>query len=151
MLKDPDNTYNTWLWGCPDGRSDNGHRGEKCMGTVAYFDGVNPGIVLWRGIYTRIAAASISVDENNRMSIVNRFDTTDYAFFDVPKEDRYDNGYREGYGKYEGQGNHSIACGDVDNDGKDEVMSGALCLDDDMSPLWCTYRGHGRRSPPWRV
>ena len=143
MLKDPDNTYNTWLWGCPDGRSDNGHRGEKCMGTVAYFDGVNPGIVLWRGIYTRIAAASISVDENNRMSIVNRFDTTDYAFFDVPKEDRYDNGYREGYGKYEGQGNHSIACGDVDNDGKDEVMSGALCLDDDMSPLWCTYRGHG--------
>ena len=143
MVNDPNNEYNNWFWGTPNGRGDNGHRGEKCMGTVAYLDDVNPGIVLWRGIYTRIVAAGITVDENSRMSIVSRFDTTDYAFTGADEEEKYDNGYREGYEKYEGQGNHSIACGDVDNDGKDEVMSGGLCLDDDMSPLWCTYRGHG--------
>lgn len=103
------------------------------MGTVSYFDGVNPGIALWRGIYTRIAAANVSIDKTtNRMSVGARFDT----------ESGFP-GYQNGYKKYEDQGNHSIACGDVDNDGKDEVISGGLCLDDDMTPLWCTYREHG--------
>lgn len=95
MVGDPKNEYNTWLWGTPNGRGDNTHRGEKCMGTVAYLDGVNPGMVIWRGIYTRIAAASISIDKDNRMHIENRFDTTDYIFANASEDEKYDNGFRE--------------------------------------------------------
>ena len=130
------NITSTNVWG-----DTYGHRTEKCMGVVSYFDGVNPGIGIWRGIYYggsgsgpgRTAAANISVDNStNRMTVVNRFDTWSSG-----------NGYKSGYEKYIGQGNHSVAVGDVDNDGKDEFMSGGLCLDDDLKPLWCTYRGHG--------
>lgn len=116
-----------YIWG------DNyGHRSDKFLDVVAYLDGVNPHIVTWRGIYhgqsaygpgrTAVAAYKIV---NNRFQFVADFDTQVDGT------------------QYKGQGNHNITVGDVDEDGKDEIISGGLCLDNDLSVLWCTGRGHG--------
>ncbi|MBQ3110889.1 MAG: hypothetical protein IJC69_07095, partial [Clostridia bacterium] len=116
-----------YIWG------DNyGHRSDKFLDVVAYLDGVNPHIVTWRGIYhgqsaygpgrTAVAAYKIV---NNRFQFVADFDTQVDGT------------------QYKGQGNHNITVGDVDDDGKDEIISGGLCLDHDLSVLWCTGRGHG--------
>lgn len=123
-----------YVWG------DNyGHRSEKYFDVAAYLDGVHPYIVTWRGIYSgqsrygtgRTAAAAFRII-NNRFSLEYSFDTLSGKA-----------GYKQGYEKYVGQGNHNISVGDADNDGKDEIISGNLCLDDDLSVLWCSGRGHG--------
>lgn len=47
------------------------------------------------------------------------------------------------YPDYRGQGNHNLAVGDVDNDGKDEIVYGACCIDHDGRGLYSTGLGHG--------
>jgi rhamnogalacturonan endolyase len=51
--------------------------------------------------------------------------------------------FDNGYSSYAGQGNHNLAVGDVDNDGKDEIMYGSCAIDDDGSGLYSTGYGHG--------
>lgn len=50
---------------------------------------------------------------------------------------------------YAGKGNHNVSTGDMDNDGFDELVIGALAIDHDGSVLWCKdgvdgqdYQGH---------
>lgn len=117
-----------YIWG------DNyGHRSEKYLDVPAYLDGTHPYVVTWRGIYSgqskygtgRTAAAAFRITEDNRFRLEYTFDT------------------KTAGSEYVGQGNHNITVGDVDNDGKDEIISGNLCLDDDLSVLWCSGKGHG--------
>lgn len=49
----------------------------------------------------------------------------------------------EKWGMYCHQGFHSIRMGDVDFDGKDEVIYGQMVLDDDGTGLHSTGMGHG--------
>jgi len=44
---------------------------------------------------------------------------------------------------YRGQGNHNLAVGDVDDDGRDEILYGACCIDHDGKGLYSTGLGHG--------
>jgi hypothetical protein len=44
---------------------------------------------------------------------------------------------------YAGQGNHQLSVADVDGDGKDEVVYGAMAVDDNGNGLWTTRNGHG--------
>jgi rhamnogalacturonan endolyase len=44
---------------------------------------------------------------------------------------------------YRGQGNHSIAVADVDDDGKDEIIYGACVIDHDGTGLYSKGLGHG--------
>ncbi len=44
---------------------------------------------------------------------------------------------------YKGQGFHNLRVGDVDFDGRDEIVYGHMCVDHDGSPLWTTGYGHG--------
>jgi rhamnogalacturonan endolyase len=45
--------------------------------------------------------------------------------------------------EYAGQGNHNLSVGDVDGDGRDEIIYGSVCVDDDGRGLWNTKLGHG--------
>lgn len=44
---------------------------------------------------------------------------------------------------YRGQGNHNLRVGDVDGDGKDEIIYGSCTIDDDGKGLYTTGLGHG--------
>lgn len=107
-----------------DWGDDYGNRVDRYLGCVAYLDGETPSIVTWRGYYARMVAVALDFKEG-RLVERCRFDTN------------------EAGDEYMHQGNHSILAADVDNDGKDEVISGAICLDDDFSVLWCSFRMHG--------
>ncbi|MBP5458111.1 MAG: hypothetical protein J6Y37_16610 [Paludibacteraceae bacterium] len=104
-----------------------GHRGNWMKGCVAFLP-VNgkaqPCAVTTRGIYTYSYAAAYSWDGSTLSTLWRH--TSD----------------RQGQGIY-GQGAHSVTCGDVDNDGFDEIIVGAACLDHDGSLLWSTGLGHG--------
>jgi len=44
---------------------------------------------------------------------------------------------------YRNQGNHNLSVGDVDGDGRDEIIYGACCIDHDGKGLYSTGWGHG--------
>lgn len=102
-----------------------GNRSERYLSCVAYLGGENASMVAWRGYYGRTAAAAYDLVGG---WLVER------ARFDTAKV---------GNGKYKGNGNHNIAVADADGDGLDEIFCGSLVLDDDLSVLWCSWRGHG--------
>lgn len=126
-----------------------GNRCDRFVADVAYLDGEKPYAVYWRGYYTgstgaRTGVFGATLDENKKIKCDYCFDT-----YDTSKVIGYTgvDGYIDGNSVYVGQGNHNMSVADVDNDGKDELFSGALCLEaDDTSKLkvkWCTFRGHG--------
>lgn len=117
----PVNRYPINGWG---NNESYGNRVDRFLGAIAYLDGVAPSVISVRGYYGRTTAVAFNL-ENGRL--------VQKALFDTNKLGK----------KYEGQGNHNITVADVDGDGKDEVITGALCLDDDFSVLWCSGRGHG--------
>ncbi|MGN0181537.1 MAG: bacterial Ig-like domain-containing protein, partial [Candidatus Ornithomonoglobus sp.] len=121
-----------------------GNRCDRFVADVSYMDGEKPYAVYWRGYYfgqsgygerTGVFAASF---DGERLSVPENhiFDTRS----DQP-------GYRSGNEIYVGEGNHNMTTADVDDDGRDEVISGALCLEFDdndiLSPKWCTFKEHG--------
>lgn len=120
---------------------DFGNRSNRFVSDVAYLDGVKPYAIYLRGYYfgrngrQRTSIAGISFD-GNRLSPDYRFDTEEGQ-----------PGYYEGAYKYVGNGNHNCTVADVDNDGKDEFITGALCMevteDNSFKPKWCTFKEHG--------
>lgn len=101
-----------------------GNRVDRFLACVAYLDGVRPSIVMCRGYYTRIVLAAWDFDSD---TLTHRwtFDTD------------------QSFSTYKAQGNHSVAVGDVDDDGKDEIMYGSMAVDDDGTGLYTTGFGHG--------
>ncbi len=104
---------------------DRGNRSERYLTAVAYLDGTRPSVIAWRGYYDKMTAAAYDL-EDGRLVLKADFDTSGFNM-----------------GKYEGQGNHNLTVGDADGDGRDELFCGSLVLDDDLTPLWCSFRGHG--------
>ncbi|WP_308706261.1 RICIN domain-containing protein [Marinoscillum sp. MHG1-6] len=101
-----------------------GNRVDRFLATIAYLDGQRPSLVMCRGYYTRTVLAAYDY-RGGELTTRWIFDT-DIAYSD-----------------YTGQGAHSISVGDVDNDGKDEILYGAAAIDDDGSGLYNTLMGHG--------
>lgn len=120
---------------------DFGNRSNRFVADVAYLDGEKPYAVYLRGYYfgrngrQRTSIAGISFD-GERLSPDYRFDTK-----------QGQPGYYAGAYQYVGQGNHNCTVADVDSDGKDEFITGALCMEvdgnNDFKPKWCTYLQHG--------
>ncbi|WP_350005937.1 hypothetical protein [Pseudarthrobacter sp. WHRI 8279] len=101
-----------------------GNRVDRFLGATAYLDGVNPSLIMSRGYYTRtVIGAWDLVDGKLQSRWV--FDSNDWG-----KE-------------YEGQGNHNLAPADVDRDGQDEIVFGAMTIDDDGKPLYNIGLRHG--------
>lgn len=150
----PNQRVNAYIWG-----DTYGNRLDRFTSAVAYLDGVKPYAVYMRGYYfgnshqQRQAACAVSFD-GTRLDCKYSFDTYDVVNYSDKSGSSYDengnykgvDGYREGNGQYVGQGNHNCTVADVDNDGTDEVMTGALCYElknDVLGVRWCTYLQHG--------
>lgn len=88
--------------------------------TVAYLDGINPSLIMQRGTYTVIKTEAL--DKN--LKPIWKWESLN--------EDA----------KYKGQGAHAIMTGDIDEDGKDELVFGTSALDDNGKPMWHTGLGH---------
>lgn len=87
---------------------------------VAYLDGQRPYLIVQRGTYTVIALQAYDPSL-----------TLTWVFSTTGKH----NGYR-------GSGSHGLQIADIDSDGRDEIVSGAMAIDDNGQPMWTTGRGH---------
>ncbi len=101
-----------------------GNRVDRFLACIAYLDGSKPSLVMCRGYYERSALAAWDWRNGN---------LTSRWVFDT----------NNGYSAYEGQGNHGLSVNDVDNDGRDEIIYGAMAIDDDGSGLWNSDLKHG--------
>ncbi len=104
-----------------------GNRVDRFLACVAFLDGVRPSIVMCRGYYTRTVLVAWNWRDGT-LSRVWTFDSDDGT---------------PGNRSYRGQGNHNLSVGDVDGDGRDEIIFGACCIDHDGKGLYSTGWGHG--------
>lgn len=102
----------------------NGNRADRFLACVAYLDGENPSVVMTRGYYARSVLVAWDFKDKK---LVKRwmFDSEDSK------------------NPFSGQGNHNLSVADVDEDGKDEIIFGSMCIDDDGTGLYSTGLGHG--------
>ena len=101
-----------------------GNRVDRFLGCVAFLDGVHPSFLMGRGYYGRLTIAAWDWRNGN---LSQRW------FFDSDK----------GHPEYMGQGNHNLSVGDIDGDGKDEIVYGSSAYDDNGEPIYTTGMGHG--------
>lgn len=102
------------------------NRIDRFLMGVGHFSSQNgkPSIVMCRGYYKNFQIVALDL-QGNELKKRWHFDT-------------YPN-----YQDYCGQGNHNLAIGDVDGDGKDEIIYGACAIDHDGKGLYTTGLGHG--------
>jgi len=108
----PATRWGHYPWGDPQG-----NRGNRFLAGAAYLDGVRPSAVMARGYYDRTTLAAYTLDSNNKLVLGRTFDS-----LTLPDPDRA-----------EERGAHSLTVSDVDNDGRDEIVYGAMVLDDDLT------------------
>ncbi|PPK97767.1 fibronectin type 3 domain-containing protein [Kineococcus xinjiangensis] len=101
-----------------------GNRVDRFLAGVAYLDGERPSVVFSRGYYTRTVVVAYDFD-GSKLTKRWTFDS------DVEGDE------------YRGQGNHQFSVADVDGDQKDEILFGAMTIDDDGTPLYSTDLYHG--------
>lgn len=131
---------------------DYGNRCERFLACVAYLDGAdkNPSAVMCRGYYTQAYLWAVDFDG---MKLRQKWLHASRSKQRVEVSDANGNksiynyssntsGTGDSYTAY-GQGCHSIAVGDVDGDGCDEIMYGAAAIDNDGRLLYSTGLGHG--------
>ncbi|MGY1432284.1 rhamnogalacturonan lyase [Streptomyces sp. MN12] len=104
-----------------------GNRVDRFLAGTAYLDGSRPSLIMARGYYTR--------------SVIAAWDWRDGRF---TRRWTFDTDSSTNAGKgYDGQGNHQLSVADVDGDGRDEIVYGAMAVDDNGHGLWTTRNGHG--------
>jgi len=102
-----------------------GNRCDRFLATVGYFDGQKPSAFFGRGYYAKTAVAAYDIVDKK---IVKRWS--------------YDTGTNSSDPAFN-QGNHSLIPMDVDADGRDEIIYGSVCFDDNGKVKWSTGLGHG--------
>jgi len=132
-------------------RGDYGNRGERYLAAVAYLGGTdaNPSGVFCRGYYTfaYIWAVDFDGQELKTRWLHSSDKKTSYRLMaaDGQEETFTPEVCTSGLGRYTmyANGNHNLSVGDVDGDGKDEVVWGSAALDDDGKMLYSVGYGHG--------
>jgi len=114
-----------------DWGDDYGNRCDRFLDGVAYLDGRRPSLVTCRGYYAGKGGGGRNslVAWNFRDGTLTRL----WTFLATPAVNP----------RYLGQGAHSIAVADVDGDGRDEILYGAMAVDHDGAGLYSTGLGHG--------
>lgn len=100
------------------------NRSDRFLAGVAFLDGVRPSLIMGRGYYAR---TSLSAWDWRDGQLSQRW------LFDSGSADN----------AFSGQGNHQLAIADVDEDGRDEIVYGAMAIDDDGTGLWSSGLLHG--------
>ncbi len=114
-------------WGGHGGNGGNdntGNRVDRFTACVAYLDGIHPSFVMGRGYYGRTVLAAF-----------------DFKNAEISSRWVFDSENREN--PYSGQGNHNLSVADADGDGKDEIIFGAMAVDDDGTGMYSTGFRHG--------
>jgi len=102
-----------------------GNRVDRFLAGIAYVDGTRPSLIMARGYYTR--AVLVAWDwRNGQLTRRWTFDSD-----------------TSGNSAARGQGAHSLTVGDVDQDGKDEIVYGAATINDNGTLMYSTGLGHG--------
>lgn len=99
-----------------------GNRVDRHLMGVGYVNGERPSLLIFRGTYTKMYAEAWDFYSSNSLTRRWRW-------------------YRDSGGG----GFHNIRVGDIDNDGRDEIINGSIAIDDNGSQLWITGEGHGDR------
>ncbi|QGY48052.1 hypothetical protein GM418_05565 [Maribellus comscasis] len=107
------------------GNDSNGNRVDRFLACVAYLDGIHPSVIMCRGYYGRSVLAAWDW-KNGELKQKWVFDSA-----------------KPGLEKFSGMGNHNLTVTDIDNDGKDEIIYGAMTVDDDGTGLYTTGLRHG--------
>jgi rhamnogalacturonan endolyase len=105
-----------------------GNRVDRFLAAVAYLDGKLPSLVMTRGYYTRSVLAAWNY-RDGKITHLWTFDSDDPS--------------NTANRAYRGQGNHNLSVADVDADGRDEIVFGAMTIDDNGKGLYSTGLGHG--------
>ena len=103
-----------------------GHRSTKHYWGAPFLDGRHASIFLGRGCYTKHKFTAFDVDP-----ATHKLSQTWYLEFTNSNSPWYANGY------------HNFAVGDVDWDGRDEIIFGSMVIDDNGKGLSTTAFGHG--------
>jgi len=102
-----------------------GNRVDRFLGGVANLDGNRPSAIFARGYYTRAVIAAWDW-RDGKLTSRWVFDTNN-----------------SGNAAAVGQGAHSLAVADVNNDGRDDIVYGAATIDSYGRLLYTTGLGHG--------
>ncbi len=105
-----------------------GNRADRFLAAVAYLDGARPSLVVGRGYYEKLVRAAYDW-RDGQLRLRWIFNSEDPA--------------NPSYVAFSSMGNHQMTIGDVDGDGKDEVINGSSAINDDGNPLWSSGKGHG--------
>lgn len=144
------------FWG-----DDYANRSERYLACVAYLDGQdkNPSAIFTRGYYTRAYLWAVDFDGSKLTTrwlsaSTSKKDLTLYKADGTSETREYltntdgrplegEKGVATEGNTCFGEGSHNLSVGDVDGDGKDEILFGSAALDDDGWMLWSTGFGHG--------
>ncbi|MEO5960892.1 MAG: rhamnogalacturonan lyase, partial [Opitutaceae bacterium] len=116
-----------------DWGDDYGNRVDRFLAGVAYLDGQRPSLIMCRGYYTRTVLVAWDW-RDGKLTQRWKFDTRTETTPGSPAP---------GFSNWEEMGNHQLSIADVDEDGRDEIVYGAMVVDDDGRGLYTTGRGHG--------
>jgi len=103
-----------------------GHRSTKHYFGAPFFDGRKASIFLGRGCYTKHKFTALDVDPATHQ-------LTQRWYWECTN----------GSSPWFGNGYHNFAVGDVDWDGRDEIIFGSMVIDDNGKGLSTTSYGHG--------
>lgn len=103
-----------------------GNRCDRFLACIGCLDGEHISPVMCRGYYDRMVIVAYTWD-GKRLQELWTFDSEEPEYAD----------------DYTGQGNHNLYCGDVDHDGRDEIVYGSAVIDHDGTGLYACGFFHG--------